>query len=148
MCWIFVMENIYIKAFYIKSYVHWYFKMCRYKLRESSGGPFSHVDLIAFVMLRKSHLMPIKSVNNRKNWLILQSKMALQSFRKVPHSHILMPSSSIYYGRISSPRLKILPLGLEILCKKFRFGIVTHWNHFWRANQSYMFFNCHLSIYL
>ncbi len=26
-----------------------------------------------------------------------------------------MPSSSMYLGRISSPRLKILPLGLEIL---------------------------------
>ncbi len=33
-------------------------------------------------------------------------------------AHILMPSSSMYYGRISSPRLKILPLGLKMLCSK------------------------------
>ena len=29
-----------------------------------------------------------------------------------------MPSSSMYLGRISSPRLEILPLALEMLCNK------------------------------
>ncbi len=33
-------------------------------------------------------------------------------------SHILMPSPSMYYARISSPRLEILPKGLEIICSK------------------------------
>ncbi len=45
-----------------------------------------------------------------------QIRHALNNF--CDHSHILMPSSSMYYGRISSPRLKIPLLGLEIYVAK------------------------------
>ncbi len=70
---------------------------------------------IAFSQLALSGFNPLSLVMNTQYLSWVPQNVELES---VSTAHILMPSSSMYLGRISRPRLEILPLGLEMLCNK------------------------------
>ncbi len=62
--------------------------------------------------------MPWNPKNRRPKPKIIVDHVHLKVLVSCLLPHILMPSPSMYYTRISSPRLEILPKGLEIIYDK------------------------------